>query len=92
MAVLSLRAPTHPNYSLAESHVNVLCCCVTTTEDLSPYFPVLGLFTPGTLETPKIFLTLTVLVLFFYIYYCIELELFTMNYKNIWSGVMGKIM
>lgn len=61
MTFLSLRALTHPNYSLAESHGNVLCCCVTTTEDLSPHFPALGLLTPDTLET---ILTVTVLFLF----------------------------
>lgn len=90
MTFLSLRALPHPNYSLAESHGNVLCCCVTTTEDLSPCFPVLGLLTRDTLETPRtlshcysfvfVFFFLTVIDL------CIELELFTMNCTSRCSG------
>lgn len=66
MTFLSLRALPHPNYSLAESHGNVLCCCVTTTEDLSPCFPVLGLITRDTVETPRTFLTVTVLFFCFF--------------------------
>lgn len=89
MAFLSLRALPHPNYSLAESHGNVLCCCVTTTEDLSPCFPVLGLITRDTVETPRTFLTVTVLFFCFFltvIDLCIELELFTLNCTSRCSG------